>query len=74
MGEASVFASLFVIFIGILITVLLTRWLFRIDTMVDNLKYQNALLIRLLKKQGATNQEIRDAINTAGNFKELLKD
>jgi predicted Holliday junction resolvase-like endonuclease len=61
-------------FIGFLLSIVIAKWIFRIDTIVTKLEHQNALLVRMLKKQGASNEEIRDTLATSHKLKDVLKD
>lgn len=65
---------LIVSFLLFLLTLYIAKWIFRIDDIVDQLQRQNAMLIRMLKRNGASNQEIRDSLETRLNIKEVLKD
>jgi len=65
---------LFVAFVFFIIGLYFAKMIFRIDTIVEQLQRQNALLVRILKKQGATNQEIRDTLSLSTKLKEVLKD
>lgn len=47
----------------IAVSVFLTRWIFRIDTMVHYMKVQTDILIKLAQKQGVTNEEVTEIIN-----------
>lgn len=68
------FIYLFVAFVFFIIGLYFAKWIFRMDTIVDELQRQNALLIRMLKRGGATNQEIRDSLETRLKIKDVLKD
>jgi hypothetical protein len=68
------FVYLFLGFIGFIVSVYIAKWAFRMDEVVKQLQYQNALMIRMLKKQGASNEEIRDSLIISHKPELLLKD
>jgi predicted Holliday junction resolvase-like endonuclease len=68
------FIYVFFGFIGFILCVYIAKWAFRMDEIVKQLEYQNSLLVRMLKKQGASNEEIRDTLATSTKLKQVLKD
>jgi predicted Holliday junction resolvase-like endonuclease len=68
------FIYLVVAFVLFLIGLLIAKSIFRINEIVDQLQRQNALLVRMLKREGASNQEIRDTLSLSTKLKEVLKD
>jgi predicted Holliday junction resolvase-like endonuclease len=68
------FIYLIVSLVLFLVTLYIAKWIFRIDEIVGQLQRQNALLVRMLKREGASNQEIRDTLSLSTKLKEVLKD
>lgn len=54
--------------IAIIVIVFITRWLFRIDTLVNHSKAQTALLIKIARQQGVSADDI-DGIKNMCNIK-----
>lgn len=50
--------------ITIVVIVFITRWLFRIDTIVKHHKAQTALLIKMARQQGVSADDIDNIKNT----------
>jgi hypothetical protein len=48
--------------IAFLISIFLTRWIFRIDTIVDNMQRQTKLLAKIAKYGNVPESEIRDVL------------
>lgn len=42
--------------------IMITRWLFRINTIAENLTMQTRLLAKMAKKAGVSDDEIRDVL------------
>jgi hypothetical protein len=61
---ANIFSVLVSIVVGWLILSGLFRWIFKIETQLNNQRATIWLLIKLLEKQGATPEEIQSLIKT----------
>lgn len=57
--------------LSIIITVVITRWLFRINTMVKTQQAQLYILTKIAEKHGVDNNEILSALNHARGAEEL---
>jgi hypothetical protein len=50
--------------IGFIAGIFITRYIFRIDAIVDNLKLQTYLLVRMAKQANVPNEEIEKILHT----------
>jgi Tfp pilus assembly protein PilN len=66
MGVAFWLLILFIAVVGILIQVIIIRWIFRIDRQIENQRAQIWLLMKLCEKNGVTDAEL-------SNFKQSFK-
>lgn len=57
---ASTIAIVFLVIVGIIIQVLLIRWVFRIDTQVNNQRAMLYILMKMAEKQGVTHEDIEN--------------